>query len=77
MKVDGDLEEEMDSATTFEKKCSNSRGCHTKDNLALGAQVIAKGVVDIGLASTSSAMQEKVCPVELVMAEVILSKAER
>ena len=62
MKVNGDLEEEMDGTTTFEEKSSNLRGCHIKNNLASEAQVIAKGVVDISFASTSSAMQKEGLP---------------
>jgi hypothetical protein len=49
----------MCSTTTLEKESSNARGCHTENNLALGAQMIAKGVVEIGLACTSRTMKEK------------------
>jgi hypothetical protein len=37
----------MGSATTFEQKSCNARGCNTNDNLALGAKAVAEGIVDI------------------------------
>ena len=49
----------MESMTTLEKESSNARGSHTENNLALGVQMIAKGIVEIGLASASRTMKKK------------------
>jgi hypothetical protein len=49
----------MGSVATFEKKGSNARGGDTEDNLMLRAQLIAQGVVEIGLASASRPMKEE------------------
>ena len=62
MAGNGDLEAGMGSATTFEEKGSNPRGGHTEDNLAFRAQLIAEGVVEIGLASPLRPMKEEDLP---------------
>ena len=50
MAGNGDLEAGMEGATTFEKEGCNARGSNTKDDLCLRAQMVAKGVVKVGLA---------------------------
>ena len=62
MNGNGDFEAGMSSATTFKKKCCNARGSHTKNNFALGAQVVAKGIVKIGLACATSTLNKKDLP---------------
>jgi hypothetical protein len=52
----------MSSATSLEKQSSNARRCHTENNLALGVQVIAEGVVEEGLASAPRSMKEEDLP---------------
>jgi hypothetical protein len=62
MARDGDLEARVCCAPTLKKKGSNPRGCNTEHNLPLGAQVVAEGVVMVGLASASRPMKEKDLP---------------
>jgi len=59
MARDRDFEAGMGSAPTFEEKGSNARGGHTEDDLVLGSQVIAEGVVEVGLASAPRPMKEE------------------
>ena len=54
-----DFEVEVSSMSTLEKECSNARGCNTENNLVLRAKVMAKGVVEVCLASASRPMKEK------------------
>jgi hypothetical protein len=62
MAENGDLKARMGSATTFEEKGSNARGGHTENNLAFRAQLIAEGIVEIGLASAPRPMKEEDLP---------------
>jgi hypothetical protein len=55
----------MGSATTFEQKSCNARGCNANDNLALGAKAVAEGIVDVGFACATGTM-EKECLASLV-----------
>jgi len=59
MARDRDFEAGMGSAPTFEEKGSNARGGHTENDLVLGSQVIAEGVVEVGLASAPRPMKEE------------------
>jgi hypothetical protein len=62
MAENGDLEARMDSVTTFEEKGSNARGGHTEDNLAFRVQLIAEGIVEIGLASAPRPIKKEDLP---------------
>jgi hypothetical protein len=62
MAWNGDLKARMGSATTFKEKGSNARGGHIEDNLAFRAQLIAEGVVEIGLASAPRPMKKDNLP---------------
>jgi hypothetical protein len=59
MAGDRDFEAGMGSATPFEKKGSNPRGGNTEDNLAMGAQFVAEGVIEVGLASAPRPMKKE------------------
>ena len=62
MTGDRNFEGGMGSATTFEEKGSNARGCNTEDNLLMGAQFIAKGIIEVGLASAPRPMKKEDLP---------------
>ena len=62
MTGDGNFEAGVRGAPTLEEECSNARGCNAENNLALRAQVMAKGVVKVCLASPSRPMKEEGLP---------------
>src|SRR5260370_42102159 len=57
-----DLEARMSCAATHEKKSSNARGCNTKNNLVLWAQMVAESIVKIGFPCSPRTMKEKGLP---------------
>ena len=59
MSLDGDFKPGVSIAPPLQKNVSNPRGCNTEHNFVLGEQVVAKGVVNIGLPSASWSMQEE------------------
>ena len=59
MTEDRDFEAGVSSMSTLEKECSDARGCNTENNLVLRAKVMAKGIVEVCLASASRPMKEK------------------